>query len=166
MSRYILSINRETHTIEAESDMPVLWILRDLLGLMGTKYGCGIGRCGSCTIHLDGRAVRSCQLTVGNVGTQKITTIEGLEGEHVDSLYDAWLEERVSQCGYCQPGQIMSAAMLLNKTSQPTDEEIIEAMAGNLCRCGTYQRIQRAIRRAARTLSSVQQTGVVEERGG
>ena len=153
MPQYTLSINGNPHTIEAESDMPILWVLRDLLGLMGTKYGCGMGLCGSCTIHLNGQAVRSCILPVANVGSGHITPIEGLANGPSNFLLDAWLSERVSQCGYCQPGQIMSAAALLLENLQPTDGEITAAMSGNLCRCGTYQRIREAIHRAAHSKS-------------
>jgi aerobic-type carbon monoxide dehydrogenase small subunit (CoxS/CutS family) len=130
--------------------MPLLWAIRDLLGLTGTKFGCGIGACGACTVHLDGQPIRSCALPVGSVGNRRVTTIEGLSPDGRGPLQRAWIEEDVPQCGYCQAGQIMSAAALLARTSAPTDAEIDQAMNGNLCRCGTYPRIRRAIHRAVR----------------
>lgn len=149
MPLYRLTINGDSYAVEAEADMPLLWVLRDLLALTGTKYSCGIGQCGACTIHLDNKAVRSCMLPVSSIGTRHITTIEGLSNNDEHPLFEAWLTEQVSQCGYCQPGQIMSAAALLQANPNPTDAEINRAMAGNLCRCGTYQRIRRAIQRVA-----------------
>jgi aerobic-type carbon monoxide dehydrogenase small subunit (CoxS/CutS family) len=131
--------------------MPLLWVLRDLLGFMGTKYGCGIGQCGACTIHLDGVAVRSCQTSAREAAGKRITTIEGLSERGDHPVQRAWVAEGVSQCGYCQPGQIMSAAALLMKKSNPSDADIDAAMSGNLCRCGTYPRIRRAIHAAARS---------------
>lgn len=146
MSLISLTVNDVQHQVDVDPAMPLLWVLRDILGLTGTKYGCGMGQCGSCTVHLDGRAVRSCTLPVSEAAGKQITTIEGL----VDHpLQRAWLAERVPQCGYCQPGQIMNAAALLAENPNPSDDEIDAAMAGNLCRCGTYQRIRRAIHRAA-----------------
>lgn len=150
MPIYRLNINGDSYAVEAEADMPLLWVLRDLLELTGTKYSCGIGQCGACTIHLDNKAVRSCMLPVSSIGTRHITTIEGLSNNNKHPLFEAWLTEQVSQCGYCQPGQIMSAAALLQANPDPTDAEINRAMAGNLCRCGTYQRIRRAIHRVTR----------------
>lgn len=144
-----LNINNKDYEFTAESDMPLLWVLRDLLSLTGTKYGCGIGVCGSCTVLIDGDAHRSCIITVSEVTGKKITTIEGLSPDGTHPLQIAWLEAHVSQCGYCQPGQIMSAAALLAKTPKPSDTEIDEAMRGNICRCGTYQRIREAIHIAA-----------------
>jgi aerobic-type carbon monoxide dehydrogenase small subunit (CoxS/CutS family) len=130
--------------------MPLLWVLRDTLGLTGTKFGCGLGQCGACTVHMDGAAVRACTTAVSAASGKKITTIEGLSPNSTHPLQVAWIAEQVPQCGYCQSGQIMSAAAMLAKTPRPTDAQIDSAMAGNICRCGTYQRIRRAIRRAAR----------------
>ncbi len=149
MPGFKLNINGETHDIDVDSDTPLLWVLRDLLGLMGTKYGCGIGLCGACTVHVDDRAERSCILPVSALGSSRVRTIEGLAMAGDNALIDAWIAEQVSQCGYCQPGQIMSAAALLMQTPTPSDADIDSMMAGNLCRCGTYQRIRRAIHRAA-----------------
>lgn len=146
-----LQVNNEIHHIEIDEQKPLLWVLRDELGLMGTKYGCGIAQCGACTVHVDGEAVRSCILPVGSV-TGKVTTIEGVSSAE-DSLHviqEAWLEQQVTQCGYCQSGQIMSAIALLNENDSPTDEEIDKAMSKNLCRCGTYSRIKAAIHTAAK----------------
>jgi isoquinoline 1-oxidoreductase alpha subunit len=149
MTPYTLYVNGKEHSVDVEPDTPLLWVLRDNLGLTGTKYGCGMGLCGTCTVHIDGEATRSCAVPVSAVGGAEITTIEGLavNGDH--PLQRAWIAENVSQCGYCQPGQIMAAAALLETNSQPTDADINAAMAGNLCRCGTYLRIRRAIHRAA-----------------
>jgi isoquinoline 1-oxidoreductase alpha subunit len=129
--------------------MPLLWALRDLLGMTGTKYGCGIGACGACTVHLNGQAVRSCITAIGDVGDQQVTTIEGLSPEGTHPLQRAWIANNVPQCGYCQVGQIMQAAALLQTTPKPTDQQITDAMSGNICRCGTYQRIRTAIKQAA-----------------
>ncbi|MGP8033555.1 MAG: (2Fe-2S)-binding protein [Steroidobacteraceae bacterium] len=145
-----LTVNGETRSVDAPDDMPLLWVLRDLLGLTGTKFGCGIAQCGACTVHLDGRPVRSCMLPVSAVGTKAITTIEGVGKTAVGAkVQKAWLDLEVIQCGYCQSGQIMSAAALLAGTPQPDDSDIDAAMAGNICRCGTYVRIRAAIKRAA-----------------
>lgn len=144
-----LSINKHTHTVDAAADMPLLWVLRDMLGLKGTKYGCGISYCGACTVHVNGRAVRSCKTPVGSVEKMEITTIEGLSDSETHPVQLAWQDVDVPQCGYCQSGQIMSAAALLATNPIPTDAEIFAAMNGNLCRCGTYPRIREAIRRAA-----------------
>ncbi len=149
MPAFQLVINDRTHEIEVSPDTPLLWVLRDKLNMTGTKYGCGMGLCGACTVHLDAEAVRSCQTPVASVGGKKITTIEGLSVDNSHPLVRAWIAEQVPQCGYCQPGQIMSAAALLAKTPKPTDDQIDSAMMGNLCRCGMYQRIRRAIHRAA-----------------
>jgi isoquinoline 1-oxidoreductase alpha subunit len=145
-----LTINGESKTVEAPPDMPLLWVLRDLLGLTGTKFGCGIAQCGACTVHLDGKAVRSCLLPVGAIGNRAITTIEGVGATPTGAkVQKAWLDVEVIQCGYCQSGQIMSAAALLEATPHPDDADIDAAMAGNICRCGTYVRIRDAIKRAA-----------------
>ncbi|MGA3091406.1 MAG: (2Fe-2S)-binding protein [Terriglobales bacterium] len=149
MAAIQLLINKNTHDIEVAPNTPLLWVLRDTLNLTGTKYGCGLGLCGACTVHLDGEAVRSCQTPVASVGGRNITTIEGLSADNRHRVQMAWIAEQVPQCGYCQCGQIMSAAALLEKTPQPTDDQIDAAMAGNLCRCGMYQRIRRAVHRAA-----------------
>lgn len=144
-----LTINGEPRTVDADADMPLLWLLRDVLALTGTKYGCGVGQCGACTVHLDGAAVRSCQTPVSAAAGKSVTTIEGLSPTGDHPLQRAWIKEQVSQCGYCQPGQIMSAAALLERKPKPTDADIDEAMSGNLCRCGTYQRVRHAIHTAA-----------------
>lgn len=146
---FTFTVNGKPHTCDVPPDMPLLWVLRDVLGLTGTKYGCGMGICGTCTIHLNGEAVRACLTPVGTVAGKKITTIEGLSADQSHPVQKAWMEEDVAQCGYCQPGQIMTACALLAKKPKPTDAEIDEAMTGNLCRCGTYQRIRAAVRRAA-----------------
>ncbi len=149
-----LLINGKTFMVDADPATPLLWVIRERLQLTGTKFGCGMAQCGACTIHLDGAAVRSCQTSLAQAAGKKITTIEGLhpKGEH--PLQKAWIAEQVPQCGYCQSGQIMQAAALLAKNANPTDEEIVAAMTGNICRCATYLRIKRAIRRAAREVSS------------
>jgi aerobic-type carbon monoxide dehydrogenase small subunit (CoxS/CutS family) len=149
MSAYRLTVNDRAHDVDVSPDTPLLWVLRDSLSMTGTKYGCGMGLCGACTVHLDGEAVRACQTAVSSVGSKKITTIEGLSADNSHPVQRAWIAEQVPQCGYCQPGQIMSAAALLTKTPKPTDQQIDEAMMGNLCRCGMYGRIRRAIHRAA-----------------
>ncbi len=149
MATYNLNINGTMQTVEAESDTPILWVLRDNIGLVGTKYGCGIAQCGACTIHLDGQAMRSCQLPVSAVEGKKITTIEGLSADASHPLQEAWREHDVPQCGYCQAGQIMNAASLLSNNASPSDEDIDNAMRGNICRCGTYNRIKAAIKTAA-----------------
>lgn len=149
MTAIHLVINGAPREIDVAPDTPLLWVLRDNLNLTGTKYGCGMGLCGACTVHLDGEAIRSCQVAVSSIGAKKITTIEGLSGDNSHPVQQAWIAEQVPQCGYCQPGQIMSAAALLAKTPHPSDDDIDSAMAGNLCRCGMYQRIRHAIRRAS-----------------
>ena len=144
-----MNINRKVQEVEAPEDMPLLWALRDVVGLKGTKYGCGIGVCGACTVLLDGKAVRSCMTRVGTVGNQAVTTIEGLADTEVHPVQEAWQEIDVPQCGYCQPGQIMAATALLAHTPNPTDADIDSQMSSNLCRCGTYPRIRAAIHQAA-----------------
>jgi len=144
-----LTINGNPHEIEIASDTPLLWVLRDTLSLTGTKFGCGIAQCGACTVLIDGEAVRSCNLPVSQAEGKKITTIEGLSTDRSHPLQQAWIEEQVPQCGYCQSGMIMSAAALLTKTPKPTEAQIIQAMNGNICRCGTYSRVKKAILRAA-----------------
>jgi isoquinoline 1-oxidoreductase alpha subunit len=146
---HLMTINSEPREVEAPDDMPLLWVLRDLLGLTGTKFGCGIAQCRACTVHLDGQPVFSCQLRVADAAGKTVTTIEGLSPDRSHPLQQAWQAEQVPQCGYCQPGQIMSAAALLAKNPAPTDADIDEAMWGNICRCGSYSRIRRAIHRAA-----------------
>ncbi|MFN0314862.1 MAG: (2Fe-2S)-binding protein [Burkholderiales bacterium] len=142
------SVNGKQQTVDVSQDTPLLWVLRDTLGLTGTKFGCGKALCGACTVHLNGMAVRSCQTPVGSVGGQKITTIEGLGGKH--PVQRAWIALDVPQCGYCQPGQMMSAAALLAGNKSPSDADIDAAMSGNICRCGTYPRIRAAIKAAAK----------------
>jgi isoquinoline 1-oxidoreductase alpha subunit len=149
MTTITLHVNGREQAVDVSPETRLLWVLRDTLGLTGTKYGCGIGECGACTVHLDGKAARSCTLLVSEAAGHEITTIEGLSGDRSHPLQQAWLAENVSQCGYCQPGQIMAAAALLAENPQPADADIDAAMSGNLCRCGTYQRIRRAIHRAA-----------------
>ena len=149
--RRSLDVNGKAVTIDAPADMPLLWVLRDLVGLTGTKYGCGAALCGACTVHVDGKATRSCQLAVGDVGKAKITTIEGVGATPAGkAVQAAWRAGEVAQCGYCQPGQIMSATALLKATPNPDDAAIDAAMAGNICRCGTYPRIRAAIKAAAK----------------
>jgi len=145
-----LKINGEDRTHDASADTPLLWVLRDVLGMTGTKFGCGIAQCGACTVHIEGNPVRSCLLPVGSIGSKAITTIEGIGATEAGAkVQKAWLDLEVIQCGYCQSGQIMSAAALLATTPQPDDADIDAAMAGNICRCGTYVRIREAIKRAA-----------------
>src|SRR5689334_12959021 len=149
MASYNLSINGKTYKVEADPKMPLLWVIRDLAGLQGTKYGCGIAQCGACTVHLNGNAVRSCSIPVSAAVNQKITTIEGISSDNSHPIQQAWIAEQVPQCGYCQSGQIMSAVALLKRNPNPTDADIDTAMQGNICRCGTYPRIRKAIHRAA-----------------
>jgi isoquinoline 1-oxidoreductase alpha subunit len=150
MPAVAFTINSKAVSVEAEPDTPLLWVVREHLKLTGTKFGCGSGLCGACTVHLDGRAVRSCQVPMDQVSGKKVTTIEGLSPSSNHPLQKAWIAEQVPQCGYCQSGQIMQAAELLAKTRRPTREQIVAHMDGNICRCGTYPRIVRAIQRAAR----------------
>lgn len=152
MAKYQLIINGEPRDVEAVANTPLLWVLRDNLGLTGTKYGCGVAQCGACTVHLDGTAVRSCSTPVSSVGNKKVTTIEGLaSADALHPVQQAWVEENVPQCGYCQSGQIMSAVALIEKNPSPSDSDIEAAMSGNICRCGTYERIRKAIKRASNT---------------
>ncbi|MEE2772737.1 MAG: (2Fe-2S)-binding protein [Bacteroidota bacterium] len=151
MAEFSLKINGKSHTVEVDPDTPLLWVLRDHLKLVGTKYGCGIAQCGACTVHYNGSAVRSCQLPVSSVAESEITTIEGLSENGDHPVQKAWLEIDVPQCGYCQAGQIMSAAALLQRNPNPSDTDIETAMNGNICRCGTYTRIKAAIKTAARS---------------
>lgn len=144
-----LLINGQTHEVDVLPETPLLWVLRDAVGLTGTKYGCGLGLCGACTVHVDGRPNRSCQLPVGSLAGKPITTIEGLSEDGSHPVQQAWITHQVPQCGYCQSGQIMSAVALLAARPKPTDSDIDQAMAGNICRCGTYQRIRAAIHTAA-----------------
>lgn len=153
MPVFQLNVNGNRRTVDVESDMPLLWVLRDVLGLKGTKYGCGVSQCGACTVHLDGRAIRSCITDVGVACLSEITTIEGLSRDGSHPLQQAWIAEGVPQCGFCQPGQLMSAAALLAANPRPDDEQIDDAMRGNICRCGTYPRIKRAIKNVAGTSS-------------
>ena len=146
---YKLTVNGQSKTVDVPADMPLLWVLRDVMNMKGTKFGCGIGACGACTVHIDGQARRACQTQISTVGNAKITTIEGLSSDGSHPLQKAWMELDVPQCGYCQAGQLMSAAALLAKNSKPSDAEIDTAMTGNVCRCGTYVRIREAIHLAA-----------------
>jgi len=150
MAKYNLNINGKTRQVDVDPATPMLWVLRDHLDMPGTKYGCGIAQCGACTVHLNGTAVRSCQLPVSAVGNEAITTIEGLSEKGDHPVQQAWLEHDVAQCGYCQTGQIMSAASLLKSNPNPSDEDIESAMSGNICRCGTYLRIREAVKTAAK----------------
>jgi isoquinoline 1-oxidoreductase alpha subunit len=144
-----LTVNGRQHTIDVEPDTPLLWVLRDTLGLTGTKFGCGIAQCGACTVHLDGKPVRSCRTPVSAVGNRAVTTIEGLAASGLTAVQRAWIEEDVVQCGYCQSGQVMAAEALLATNPSPSDADIDKAMQRNICRCGVYQRIRKAIHRAA-----------------
>jgi len=154
MASYKLSINNKNYEIEADPSMPLLWAIRDLAGLTGTKFGCGISQCGACTVHFNGNPVRSCSIPVSAAVNQKITTIEGLSTDNSHPVQKAWIEEQVPQCGYCQSGQIMAAAALLKRNANPTDKDIDTAMQGYLCRCGTYPRIRKAIKTAAKMMKT------------
>jgi aerobic-type carbon monoxide dehydrogenase small subunit (CoxS/CutS family) len=149
MHMALITVNGREYTVDARPDTPLLWVLRDTLGLTGTKFSCGAGLCGTCTVHLDGEPVRSCVTPLSDVAGREIVTIEGLAPDHGHPLQRAWIAENVSQCGYCQPGQIMVAAALLARNTDPSDADIDAAMSGVICRCGTYQRVRRAIRRVA-----------------
>lgn len=162
---YTLNVNGKSTTVDVPADMPLLWVLRDVLNLRGTKYGCGIGACGACTVHINGRAVRSCQTRVSTV-TSPVTTIEGLSAEGTHPVQLAWQEIDVAQCGYCQAGQIMSAVALIQQKPKPTDADIDQAMNGNICRCGTYLRIRQAVHKAASIASTTTTTQAGQPRGG
>jgi aerobic-type carbon monoxide dehydrogenase small subunit (CoxS/CutS family) len=149
MASYNLSVNGKSYVVEADPKLPLLWAIRDLVNLTGTKYGCGIAQCGACTVHLNGRPTRSCSVPVSAAAGQKITTIEGLSADNTHPVQAAWITEQVPQCGYCQSGQIMTAAALLQRNPNPSDAEIDSAMQGNICRCGTYIRIRKAVHTAA-----------------
>ena len=154
MAKYNLTVNSKKYSIEAESDTPLLWVIRDYIGLKGTKFGCGMAQCGACTVHLNGEAIRSCQQPIGSLAKNaKITTIEGVGEKTLNAVQNAWIELQVPQCGYCQSGQIMSATALLKSNANPTDAQIDEAMQGNLCRCGTYDRIRQAIHKASTSIN-------------
>lgn len=153
MAAFKIKVNGQQHQVDVEPDTPILWVLRDSLDLVGTKFGCGIAQCGACTVHMNGAAIRSCSVPISSVGDGEITTIEGLSENADHALQTAWLEHDVPQCGYCQAGQIMNAAALLLKNADPTDAEIETAMDGNICRCGTYLRIRAAIKSAASKMS-------------
>lgn len=150
MPMYSLNVNGEHHEVDAPDDMPLLWVLRDMLGLTGTKFGCGKNQCGACTVHMDGSPIRTCTTRISRVAGRDITTIEGLGVQGLNAIQRAWIAEGVPQCGYCQSGQIMAASALLAENPDPTDDDIEDAMSRNICRCGTYQRIKKAIRTAAR----------------
>ena len=151
MAKFTITVNKKEYTVDVDPDMPLVWVLRDYAGLKGTKFGCGIAACGACTVHLNGKSVRSCQLPISSIQRNaKIVTIEGLSGGGtLHKVQEAWIESQVPQCGYCQSGQIMSAVALLIKNPNPTDEQISAALNGNICRCGTYDRIRKAIHKAA-----------------
>ncbi len=163
--RYTLNVNGKSHTVDVPADMPLLWVLRDVLELKGTKYGCGIAQCGACTVHVKGKATRSCVTPVSSVGAAPITTIEGLSADGSHPLQKAWQEIDVPQCGYCQAGQIMAAAELLATKPKPTDADIDMAMTGNICRCATYLRIREAIHKAAGTRTTTTPTAAVRRSG-
>lgn len=154
MATFKLLINQKNYTIDVDPRMPLLWAIRDAVGLTGTKYGCGIAQCGACTVHLDGVPVRSCSIPVAAVGSKKVTTIEGLSPDLSNPVQQAWIAEQVPQCGYCQGGQILTAVALLKRNPNPTDQDIDAAMQGNICRCGTYPRIRKAIKTAAELAKS------------
>jgi isoquinoline 1-oxidoreductase subunit alpha len=154
MATITFKLNNSDQTIEVDPDMPLLWAIRDVIGLTGTKFGCGMALCGACTVHLEGNAIRSCITPVSNANGKSITTIEGISDDRSHPIQKAWIQHQVPQCGYCQSGQIMSAVALLAKNATPNDEEIVTAMSGNICRCGTYQRIHDAIKTASKEISS------------
>jgi aerobic-type carbon monoxide dehydrogenase small subunit (CoxS/CutS family) len=149
MARFTLQVNKKTHDVDVDPEMPLLWVLRDILQMRGTKFGCGAALCGACTVHVNGQPTRSCSTPISSVAKQEITTIEGLSDDGTHPVQLAWMEEDVPQCGYCQAGQMMTAASLLAHNSNPSDADILQGMSGNICRCGTYLRIRNAIKRAA-----------------
>ncbi|MEM9278154.1 MAG: (2Fe-2S)-binding protein [Pseudomonadota bacterium] len=149
-----LNINGKKHTLDVDEDMPLLWAIRDIVGLTGTKFGCGLAQCGACTVHVDGEPTRSCQYTVSDAEGSTITTIEGVNGKVAETVQQVWTDLDVPQCGYCQSGQILAAVALLNETPNPTDEDINDSLSGNLCRCSTYQRIRAGIHEAAKRLEA------------
>ncbi|NJM25959.1 MAG: (2Fe-2S)-binding protein [Bacteroidia bacterium] len=153
MAKFALTINNKSYTVEADPQMPLLWAIRDSIGLTGTKYGCGIAQCGACTVHMNGTPIRSCSIPVSAVAGKEITTIEGLSKDNAHVVQQAWILEQVPQCGYCQSGQIMAAAALLSRNASPSDKDIDAAMQGHICRCGTYPRIRKAVKKAAELLS-------------
>jgi isoquinoline 1-oxidoreductase alpha subunit len=153
MATITLKLNNKSHTIDADPKMPLLWAIRDLVGLTGTKYGCGIAQCGACTVHLEGKPVRSCSIPVSVAANKNVTTIEGLSSDNSDVVQRAWILEQVPQCGYCQSGQIMAASALLKSKPNPSDKDIDLAMQGHICRCGTYPRIRKAIKKAAQLMA-------------
>jgi aerobic-type carbon monoxide dehydrogenase small subunit (CoxS/CutS family) len=159
MAQLTLNVNGTTQSVAAAPDTPLLWVLRDALGLTGTKYGCGMALCGACTVHVDGEATRSCVTPVESVVGKKVTTIEGLSVDRTHPVQEAWIAEQVPQCGYCQSGMLMTAADLLTRKPQPTDADIDGAFSGHICRCGTYQRIRRAVHRAAQVTTTKPETG-------
>lgn len=153
MASITFKVNNKAYTIDADPKMPLLWAIRELVGLTGTKYGCGIAQCGACTVHLDGAPVRSCSIPVSTVANKNITTIEGVSTDNSHPVQQAWIKEQVPQCGYCQSGQIMAAVALLKKNPNPTDKDIDTAMQGHICRCGTYPRIRKAIKTASQIMA-------------
>jgi isoquinoline 1-oxidoreductase subunit alpha len=163
MPAFTLNVNGKTQTVDASPEMPLLWVLRDLLGLTGTKFGCGLGLCGACTVHLNGAAVRSCQTQLKTAAGKSVVTIEGLNARAEHPVQQCWRKQNVPQCGYCQSGQIMQAAALLTQKTKPTDADIDTAMKGNICRCGTYQRIRQAIKQASGQMPTAQAGGEVRK---
>ncbi len=154
MAKITFKVNKKEYTIDADPQMPLLWAIRDVVGLKGTKYGCGVAQCGACTVHMDGQPIRSCSIPVIGVANKSITTIEGLSDDNTHPVQAAWIEEQVPQCGYCQSGQIMAAVALLQKKASPTDADIDAAMQGHICRCGTYPRIREAIKKASKKMAT------------
>jgi isoquinoline 1-oxidoreductase alpha subunit len=159
MASFNLRINNKAYTVEADPRMPLLWAIRDLVGLTGTKFGCGVAQCGACTVHLNGNPVRSCSLPVSAANNQNVVTIEGLSSDNSHPVQQAWIQEQVPQCGYCQSGQVMAAAHLLGRNANPTDDDIDRAMQGHICRCGTYPRIRKAIKTASKLMSDKAKKG-------
>ncbi len=154
MAKITFKVNKKEYTIDADPQMPLLWAIRDVVGLKGTKYGCGVAQCGACTVHMDGQPIRSCSIPVIGVANKSITTIEGLSDDNTHPVQAAWIEEQVPQCGYCQSGQIIAAVALLQKKASPTDADIDAAMQGHICRCGTYPRIREAIKKASKKMAT------------